>query len=101
MASEFVVHRLRAKPVEYSVSISHYVRDGQWVMRVAEITGVATDRENMLRVAADLRKAAEWLEEDFGGTPAEDNPIPPKQDGSLYVTSGPQPLLASDDAKDA
>lgn len=97
--SEFVVHRLRAKPVEYTVSISHYVRDGKWVMCVANISDVAIDKENMLRVAADLRMAASWIEEDFGGPSTDDNPIPPKMDGSQIVTIGPQPLPTSADLK--
>lgn len=74
--SAFVVHRLRAKPVEYSVTISHYVSDGEWTMR-ATLNDVAGDKENCLRVAADLRMAAQWIEEDWGAEPATDNPVPP------------------------
>lgn len=75
--SAFVVHRLRAKPVEYTVIISHFVRAGQWVMSVG-VNDVEDDRENKLRVAADLRKAAEWIEQDYGAEPADDNPVPPE-----------------------
>lgn len=86
--SAFIVHRLRAKPVEYTVTISHFVRDGKWVMSVG-VDDVADDRENKLRVAADLRAAADWIEEDYGASePAIDNPIPPS--GSRNVTSEPQ-----------
>ncbi len=74
--SAFVVHRLRSKPVEYTVTISHFVRAGQWVMSVG-VDDVAEDRENRLRVAADLRAAAEWIEEDYGSPPSDDNPVPP------------------------
>jgi len=42
--SAFVVHRLRAKPVEYTLTISHFVRDGQWVMSVG-VNDVSMDHE--------------------------------------------------------
>lgn len=74
--SAFVVKRLRAKPVEYKVLISHFVRNGEWVMSVG-VEGVEEDRENRLRVAADLAAAARWIEEDYGKPPSTDNPIPP------------------------
>lgn len=72
----FVVHRLRSKPVEYTVAISHFVSAGEWVMSVG-INNICDTREDKLRVAADLRKAAEWIEEDYGAQPATDNPVPP------------------------
>jgi hypothetical protein len=74
--AEFVIKRLRAKPVDYTVTISHFVRAGEWTMRVG-VNGSVDDRENRLRVAADLRMAAAWLEED--AEPAIDNPIPPEK----------------------
>jgi hypothetical protein len=75
--SAFIVHRLRSKPVEYTVTISHFVRAGEWVMSVG-VNDIDDDRENKLRVAADLRAAADWIEEDYGAPePATDNPIPP------------------------
>jgi hypothetical protein len=84
----FIVHRLRSKPVEYTVTISHFVRAGKWVMSVG-VDNVEDDRENKLRVAADLRAAAEWIEEDYGAPePSTDNPIPPA--GSRNVTLEPQ-----------
>jgi hypothetical protein len=98
--NDFVVHRLRSKPVEYTVSISHYVRDGQWVMHIAKISDITVDKENMLRVAADLRMAASWIEEDFGTPPRDDNEIPPEPGSSQYVSLEPQPLPASDDTRD-
>jgi hypothetical protein len=85
--SAFVVHRLRSKPVEYTVLISHFVRAGQWVMSVG-VNDIADTREDRLRVAADLRAAAEWIEEDYGAEPSSDNPIPPTP--SLSVSSEPQ-----------
>lgn len=88
--SEFVVHRLRAKPVEYTIRISHYVSDGLWTMRAAAVDGVDVTKENMLRVAADLRTAAKWIEEDFDGRPNDDNAIPPNPDASQTVTLEPQ-----------
>jgi hypothetical protein len=74
--SAFIVHRLRSKPVEYTVTISHFVRSGQWVMSVG-VNDIADTREDRLRVAADLAAAARWIEEDYGEEPATDNPLPP------------------------
>lgn len=58
----FVVNRLRAKPVEYTVKISHYVSGGEWVMGVSVHDVSAPDEVQKERVAADLRYAAELLE---------------------------------------
>lgn len=66
--SEFIVHRLRAKPVEYTVTIAHFVRAGEWVMS-ASVKDVGDDTENCLRVADDLEVVAKWLREDYGGAP--------------------------------
>jgi hypothetical protein len=57
----FVIHRLRAKPVEYVFKITHFVEAGEWQMSIT-VEGVAKDEENRHRVAADLRVAADWLE---------------------------------------
>lgn len=80
MSDQFVVHRLRAKPVEYSVDISHFVRDGKWVMQ-GRVNNIAETKEDMLRVAGDLRALAQWLEEDFANKPSiagfDPNPTPP------------------------
>lgn len=84
--SAFVVKRLRSKPISYTITISHFVRAGEWVMSV---DGVEMDPENMLRVAADLRKAAEWIEADYGAAPVDDNPVPPNP-LSRNVTPEPQ-----------
>lgn len=94
MNEDFVVHRLRAKPVEYTVTISHFVRAGQWVMSVG-VDGTDDDKENRLRVADDLEAAARWIREDYGDqAPDEDlgpSPLPPAV--SQIVTLEPQAKL--------
>jgi hypothetical protein len=57
----FVIHRLRAKPVEYTVKISHFVQDGEWTMAIT-VLDLDDDQETKSRLAADLRVAADWLE---------------------------------------
>lgn len=57
---QFTIHRLRAKPVEYSVVIRHFVAEGEWQMAI-ELRDVDTDQENRERIAADLEVAARWL----------------------------------------
>ena len=59
--NQFVVHRLRAQPVEYTVTIKHFVSAGEWTMG-ATVEGVDKDEETRKRVAFDLRTAADWLE---------------------------------------
>jgi hypothetical protein len=59
---QFVIHRLRAKPVEYTVKIRHFVGDGKWMMGVTVCDLADTDR-NHVSVAADLRYAAEMCED--------------------------------------
>jgi len=59
---QFVVHRLRAKPVEYTVTIRHFVSGGEWVMGVT-VKDVADSGRDRLSVADDLRRAAEILED--------------------------------------
>lgn len=56
----FVIHRLRSKPVEYSVTIRHYVSNGEWEMSMT-VEGATDDAENRDRVAEDLEVAASWL----------------------------------------
>lgn len=56
----FVIHRLRSKPVEYSITIRHYIAAGDWQMSVT-VEGAADDNENRCRVAEDLDIAASWL----------------------------------------
>ena len=59
--SKFVVNRLRAKPVEYTVRISHFVAAGEWQMAI-EIEDIGPmDLENKKRIAADLQLAAELI----------------------------------------
>ncbi len=61
MTDQFVIHRLKSKPVSYSVGISHFVSHGEWQMAIT-VTGVGEDNENKRRVATDLRAAAEMLD---------------------------------------
>jgi hypothetical protein len=64
MSDQFIVHRLRAKPVEYNLNIRHFVIDGEWVMGVT-ITDVDIEiDEEARRVADDLRRAADMIERD-------------------------------------
>lgn len=58
--NQFVVHRLRSKPVEYNVTIRHFISGGEWVMSV-QVNDVSEDPENRFRVAADLDAAARLL----------------------------------------
>jgi hypothetical protein len=53
---------LRAKPVEYTARIRHYVEANQWMMSV-QIEGAGEDDENKRRVADDLRRAAVIIED--------------------------------------
>lgn len=62
MSDQFVVHRLRSKPVEYTVRIRHFVVDGKWQLGVT-VLDIAEDDEQKSRVAADLRRAADMLDE--------------------------------------
>jgi hypothetical protein len=71
----FVVHRLRSKPVEYSVDIRHFVVAGEWTMGVT-VRDVADDAEGRRRVAADLRRAAEMIDAD---NPVSQNVTPEPQ----------------------
>jgi hypothetical protein len=59
---QFVVHRLRAKPIEYTVKIRHFVSGGVWMMGVTVMDLADTDH-NRVSVAADLRHAAAMHEE--------------------------------------
>lgn len=59
----FVIHRLRAKPVEYTIRFRHFVKDGARAFGIT-VSDIAQDRENRLRIAADLRVAAAMLEDD-------------------------------------
>lgn len=63
MSDRFVVHRLRSEPVEYTVTIKHFVSGGEWTMGVS-VNGIGDDEETKKRAAFDLRKAADWLEGD-------------------------------------
>ena len=56
-----VVNRLRAKPVVYTVKITHCVIAGEWNMGV-EVNDVEMDIENRRLIAANLREAADRLE---------------------------------------
>jgi len=58
---QFVIHRLRAKPVEYTVKIRHFVSGGEWMMGVT-VCDLADSERNHISVADDLRQAADMLE---------------------------------------
>lgn len=62
MSDQFVVHRLRSKPVEYTVRIRHFVSGGEWQMGVT-VLDLAEDDEQRRRVASDLRQAADMLDD--------------------------------------
>ena len=61
MSDQFIVHRLRSKPIKYTVTINHFVSAGEWQMGVT-VQDVGEDDTNRERVAADLRAAADMLE---------------------------------------
>lgn len=61
MTNQFVIHRLKSKPVSYTVGIRHFVSHGQWQMGI-EVMGAGEDEENKRRIASDLRAAAEMLD---------------------------------------
>lgn len=58
----FVINRLRSKPVSYTVRIEHLVINGEWNMGFS-VHDVIGDIENRHRVAADLRRAADMLDD--------------------------------------
>lgn len=58
----FIVHRLRAKPIEYTVKIRHFVSGGRWMMSISLHDVSAEDDVQKERVAEDLRRAAELME---------------------------------------
>lgn len=62
MSDQFVVHRLRSKPVEYTVRIRHFVSGGEWQMGIT-VLDIADDDEQRTRIASDLRQAADILDE--------------------------------------
>lgn len=59
--NQFIIHRLRAKPVEYTVKIRHFVSGGEWYMGVTVCDLADTERDRF-SVIADLRHALEILE---------------------------------------
>ena len=61
-ADAFVIHRLRAKPVTYTATISHFVQAGEWVMGISLGDIGDMDEEQRGRIAADLRAAADLVE---------------------------------------
>jgi hypothetical protein len=55
----FVLHRLRAKPVTYTVEINHFVSDGKWTCRL-KLIGIGDLTEQQRKnISADLEWAAE------------------------------------------
>jgi hypothetical protein len=69
MSDRFVVHRLRSKPVEYTVTIRHFVSGDQWMIGVAFDGVVPDSAEERRRVALDLKCAATMLEENSEALP--------------------------------
>ncbi len=65
MSDQFIVHRLRAKPVEYNLKIRHFVIDGEWIMGVTVVDVDIEIAEEARRVADDLRRAADLIEGEF------------------------------------
>ena len=63
---QFVVHRLRAKPVEYTVKIRHFVSGGGWMIGVQVLDLEDSDRARLC-VADDLRRVADIVEDDANG----------------------------------
>lgn len=57
----FVVKRLRAKPVTYTVEISHFASGGEWMMGV-KVHGVGHSEMDKANIASDLREAADRIE---------------------------------------
>jgi hypothetical protein len=80
-----VVNRLRTHPVTYTVEISHFVVGGEWQMGVS-VHGTYRDSENRRRVAADLREAADRIE----NWEVADAP-PPKPQLDVWVDKGIPP----------
>lgn len=66
-SDQFVIYRLRAKPVEYSVRIRHFVSGGEWMMGVTVYDVAESDRAK-LAVVDDLRRAIEIFEEEKSST---------------------------------
>jgi hypothetical protein len=62
VSNQFIIHRLRAKPVEYNVTIRHFVADGQWMASVIVRDVDIEIDEEARRVADDLRWAADMIE---------------------------------------
>jgi hypothetical protein len=61
MTNPFVLKRLKAKPVTYTVELSHFAAGGAQQFGVV-VRDIRMDAEGKRRVAADLRLAAEWIE---------------------------------------
>jgi len=74
VSDQFIVHRLRAKPVEYSVAIRHFVVDGEWMMGVTVVDVDIEDGEQARRVAEDLRRAANMIEDGLTDEPEGTTP---------------------------
>lgn len=70
MTNPFVVARLKAKPVEYAIRISHFVSGGEHQQSVA-IEDLHIDAENLKRVAADLQWALDSITKQLAEWDAE------------------------------
>lgn len=58
----FVIKRLRAKPITYTVEISHFVSAGDWMMGLTINDVSMENADERARVAEDLRAAAALIE---------------------------------------
>lgn len=65
MTNPFVLNRLRKEPISYWVGIDHLVVGGEWTMRLS-VNEINESPEDKRRVASDLRRAADMLEEAAG-----------------------------------
>jgi hypothetical protein len=61
--NQFVIHRLRAKPIEYTVKIRHFVSGGRWMIGV-QVNDLEDSDRARLSVADDLRRVADIVEDD-------------------------------------
>ena len=62
---QFVIHRLRAKPVEYTIKIRHFVSGGEWMIG-ATVCGIEENARAKLSVVEDLRQVIEMFERESG-----------------------------------
>ena len=59
---DFTTERLRRRPIVYTVEIVHFIDEDDCWKLGASVSDVQDSSEDRRRVAADLRKIADWLE---------------------------------------